>query len=65
MINSNLSDYFVKSKYGKVLQTVYINKIMLFIEFQKGGVSTPETLPWVRHWPHSNRKYYMLIETKH
>ena len=31
VVNNNLGDYFVKSKYGKVLQTVlYINKIELF-----------------------------------
>ena len=44
-LNNNASDYVVKSKYDKDLQTVYINKIMLFYEFQKGGVSTSETPP--------------------
>ena len=34
----------MKSKYGKVLQTVYINKSMLFFEFQKGGGFDPRTL---------------------
>ena len=51
MINNNLSDYLVKSKYGKVLQTVYINKIMLFFEFQRGfDPQTPLGAPLiVRH----------------
>ena len=47
VINNNLSDYLVKSKYGKVLQTVYINKTMLFFEFQRGGLNPKP--PQVRH----------------
>ena len=35
----------MKSKYGQMLQTVYINKIMLFFEFQKGGVRPPKPPP--------------------
>ena len=48
MINNNLSDYLVKSKYGKVLQTVLYHQNRLFFEFQKGGFD-PRTPPWVLH----------------
>ena len=42
MINNNLSDYLVESNIAKCYKPRYINKIMLFFEFQKGGL-TPET----------------------
>ena len=45
MINNNLSDYLMKSKYGKGYKLCYINKIMLFFEFQKVRVSTSEPPP--------------------
>ena len=45
VINNNLSDYLLKSKYSKVLQLCYINKIMLFCEFQKGEGFDPRTPP--------------------
>ena len=38
MINNNLSDYLVKSKYGKVLQTaLYQQNYVVLFEFEKGG----------------------------
>ena len=51
MINNNLSDYLVKSKYGKVLQTALYQQNYVSFEFQTGGGgSTPATPLWVRHW---------------
>ena len=34
---------------AKCYKLNYINKIMLFFEFKKGGFQ-PETPLWVRHW---------------
>ena len=48
--HNNLSDCLVKSKYGKVVQTALYQQNYVVFEFQTGGISTPETSPWVRHW---------------
>ena len=46
MINNNLSDYLVKSKYGKVLQTaLYQQNYVVLFEFEKGGVQPPNPPP--------------------
>ena len=45
MISNNLSDYLVRSKYSKVLQTALYQHSMLFFEFQKGGKADPQTPP--------------------
>ena len=38
VINNNLSDYLVKSKYGKVLQTVlYQQNYVVFLSSKRGG----------------------------
>ena len=37
VINNNLSNYLVKSKYGKVLQTALSQQNYVEFEFQKGG----------------------------
>ena len=41
--HNNLSDYLVKSKYGKVVQTALYQQNYVVFEFQTGGISTPET----------------------
>ena len=43
MINNNLSDYLVKTKYGKVLQTALCQQNHVVFLSSKRGVSTPES----------------------
>ena len=46
MINKKLRDYLVKSKYGKVLQTVlYQQNYVVFLCFKRGGSFDPRTPP--------------------
>ena len=42
---NNLSDYLVKSKYGKVLQTALYNKIRLFLSSKGGRGFDPQNPP--------------------
>ena len=45
MINNNLSDYLVKSKHGKVLQTALNQQNYVVFLVQKGGGLTPQKPP--------------------
>ena len=54
MINNNLSDYLVQSKYSEVLQTALYQQNYVAFCVPKGGFD-PQP-PWVRHWLQKHAK---------
>ena len=50
MINNNVNDYPVKSKYSRVVETALYQQNYVVFWILKGGVLTPKTPPWVRHF---------------
>ena len=60
MINNNLRDYLVKSKYSKVFTNLrYINKIVLFFVPKVGGFRPPKLAPeFVRSRFYAKYRHY-------